>query len=205
MKPKKLVQGIGVNDADYVTQKMETIGYEGEKQKRKTVWACPYFQTWRNMLKRCYSKSYQEQKPTYKGCTVAEDWHTFSNFRAWMEKQNFEGLQIDKDLLIKGNRVYSPETCMFVTPMVNTFVNDCGTARGECLIGTSWYKPAEKFMSYCRNPFTKKKEHLGLFTSEQQAHEAWLKRKNELAHELAAIQTDPRVAKALINRYTRTS
>ena len=86
--------------------------------------------------------------------------------------------------------------------MVNTFTIDRGAARGEWLIGVIWNKSAEKFQSTFGNPFTKKSEHLGYFTHEQEAHEAWLKRKLELAKELAAIQVDPRVAEALINRYS---
>lgn len=157
------------------------------------------------MIRRCYDAKYQERHPTYAGCTVSEDWHTFSRFREWMELQDFEGLQLDKDILIKGNKLYSPETCVFVTPMVNSFANDQAAKRGEWMIGAIWHKQSKKFRANCSNPFTRKREYLGLFTSEQAAHEAWLKRKNELAHELAEIQTDERVAKALISRYTRTS
>ena len=120
-----------------------------------------------------------------------------------MEKQDWEGKQLDKDILIKGNKIYSAETCVFVTPMVNTFTNDQGLKRGEWPIGANYHKASEKFLAQCRNPVTKKLEHLGLFTCEQEAHNSWLKRKLELAHELAAIQTDPRVAKALIDRYSK--
>lgn len=205
MKPKnkKLVYGIGINDADYVVQKFETIGYINGKQKQKRVWRCPYYKTWANMLERCYSAGYQERHPTYRGCTVSKEWHTFSNFRAWMEEQDWEGKQLDKDLLIEGNKTYSSDTCVFVTQAVNKFTADSGAARGEWLIGVYWDKEKGKFKTQCSNPFTKKREHLGLFTSEQEAHEAWLKRKLELAHELASIQTDPRVAKALIKRYSK--
>lgn len=204
MKPKRLVYGVGINGADYVVQKYETIGYTGGKRKRRQVWTCPYYRVWTNMLKRCTEK-FQERHPTYAGCTVSDEWLTFSRFKSWMEMQNFEGLQIDKDLLIVGNRIYSEDTCMFVTQMVNSFTIDCGAARGEWLIGACWDKKAEKFLAGCRNPFTQKRENLGYFSTEKEAHEAWRKRKNELAHELAEIQTDERVAKALISRYTRTS
>ena len=202
MKTRKLVQGVGINNADYITQKWETIGYVNGKQKQKLIWTCPFYQTWMSMLKRCYSAKYQERHKTYIGCTVSNDWLTFSNFRAWMEKQDFVDQHLDKDLLFEGNKVYDPETCVFVSGMVNTFTTDRGNGRGEFLIGVAWHKPAEKFISHCNNPFTKKKEHLGLFTSEQEAHKAWLKRKLELAHELAAIQEDSRVAEALIERYS---
>ena len=203
MKPKKLVHGVGINDADYVLQKKEAIGYVDGKRKWKLVWACPYYRAWRNMLERCYSANLQERYPTYKGCTVSEEWLTFSSFKAWMEKQDFEGMHLDKDVLFEGNKVYSAETCVFVTGVVNSFTTDRGAYHGEWLIGVDWHKASEKFRAQCRNPFTKKREHLGLFTCEQEAHEAWLKRKLELAHELAAIQTDPRVARALIDRYSK--
>lgn len=202
MKVEKLVYGVGRNDADYVVDKKETIGYVDGKQKQKKVWGCPYYQTWIDMLKRCYSAKHQERQPTYKDCSVSTEWLTFSVFKRWMEKQQWEGLQLDKDLLIEGNKVYGPDTCVFVSQTVNKFINDRGNDRGEWLVGVDWHKQTEKFRAQCSNPFTKKVEHLGLFTCEQEAHNAWLKRKLELAHELAAIQTDERVAKALIDRYT---
>ena len=201
MKLRKLVYGVGVNDADYAVTEWETIVVNGVR-KQNMVWMCPYYLAWLNMLKRCYSTKYQERKPTYKGCSVSEDWLTFSNFRSWMERQDFEGKQLDKDLLFEGNKVYSAETCVFVTKGVNLFTTDCGAARGEWSIGVCWHKGVNKFMSRCRNPFTKKKEHLGYFTCEAEAHQVWLKRKLELAHLIAAEQTDERVAKALIARYT---
>ena len=200
-KPR-LVYGVGINDADYVTHVRETIGYVNGKRKQKLVWECPYYRVWGSMLKRCYSAKYQDKNPTYKGCSVSEEWLTFSVFKRWMESQDFECKQLDKDLLFEGNKIYSDETCVFVTPVVNSFTTDRGNDRGEWMIGVSWYKRANKFKSSCRNQFTKKLEYLGLFNCELEAHQAWLKRKLELAHILAAEQTDPRVAKALIERYT---
>ena len=198
----KLVYGVGINDVDYVVQKWETVGYVDGVRKRKLVWVCPYYRTWKNMLKRCYSPKSQEKYPTYKGCSVSEEWLRFSNFRRWMEEQDWEGLQLDKDLLFAGNKVYSAETCVFVSSMVNKFTNNNGAKRGEWLLGVSWYKERSKFMSMCSNPFTRKQENLGYFDCELEAHQAWLNRKLELAHLVAAEQTDERVAKALIERYT---
>lgn len=202
MKIRKLVHGVGINDADYAVTKWETVGNTDGKRKRKTVWRCPFYQTWASMLQRCYSTKHKNKRPTYIGCSVSEEWHTFSMFKSWMEKQDWQNKQLDKDLLFEDNKVYSPETCVFVSGVVNTFTLDCGTTRGELPIGVSWEKGVNKFRSSCSNPFTKKREYLGLFECEQEAHQAWLKRKLELAHELAAIQEDPRVTEALINRYS---
>ena len=199
---RRLVYGVGINDADYVVTKLETIRYVNGVRKRKRVWYCPYHRVWTHMFERCYSIKYQEKQPTYKGCSVSEEWKTFSSFRAWMVVQDWEGMQLDKDLLFEGNKVYSEESCVFVSPSVNSFTTDRSSDRGEWLIGVYCDRVAGKFKSMCRNPFTKKQEHLGYFTSEVEAHQTWLKRKLELAHELAAEQTDERVAKALIERYT---
>ena len=198
---KKLVYGVAINDADYVVQRKETIGYVDGKRKRKLIWVCPFYKTWENMLKRCYSSSYQDRKPTYRGCSVSEEWLTFSVFKNWMEKQDWQDKQLDKDLLFEGNKIYNSDACVFVSGMVNSFTTDCTAARGEWPIGVYWNRGRSKFQSLCNNPFTAKQEHLGLFTCEQEAHKAWLKRKLELAKELAAIQPDSRVAEALINRY----
>ena len=198
----KLVYGVGINDADYVVVKMETIGYENGKIKQRMVWSCPYYRAWKSMLRRCYSAKLQEKYPTYAGCSVSEEWLTFSVFKSWMEEQDWEGMQLDKDILFNGNKVYSAETCAFVTSVVNNFATDCGAARGEWMIGVNWHKRDGKFRAICRNPFTKKQENLGYFTCEEEAHQAWLKRKLELAKDLAGVQTDERVAKALVERYT---
>ena len=97
MNPRKLVCGVGINDADYAVVEWETIGYVNGKQNQKRVWECPYYKVWGSMLKRCYSDKYQERYQTYKGCTVSEEWLTFSNFKNWMEKQDWEGKHLDKE------------------------------------------------------------------------------------------------------------
>ena len=147
MKPKKLVFGVGINDADYVVQRKETIGYVGGKRKRKLIWYCRYYSAWEHMLARCYSARWQEKYPTYAGCAVATEWLTFSNFKAWMEKQNWKGGQLDKDLLFEGNKLYSAETCVFVTQALNKFANERGNDRGEWLLGVNLDKRRCKFQA----------------------------------------------------------
>ena len=183
-------------------KKWEELGRIDGKRKQKLVWVCPYYRAWTDMLVRCYSTKFQYKYPTYKGCGVSEVWLTFSNFKNWMITQDWEGKCLDKDILFEGNKVYGEDTCVFISQMVNSFITNSGASRGKYLIGTCWFKSRNKFQANCSNPFTKKKEYLGLFTTELEAHNVWLSRKLELAHELADIQEDPRVAKALIDRYT---
>jgi hypothetical protein len=107
---RKPVHGVGINDADYEIH--PTIN--GKKAM------CKYYRSWHSMLERCYSKKVQARQPAYKGCTVCDEWLTFSNFKSWMIKQEWQGKALDKDIRVKGNKVYSPETCMFVTAKENT-------------------------------------------------------------------------------------
>lgn len=193
----KLVYGVGVNDADYLLQTFQYIG--GRKIRN---WICPYYVTWKKMLERCYSDKWHTARPRYLDCYVVKDWLLFSNFKAWMETQDWEGNHLDKDLLVKENKIYSPETCVFLTPRVNTFMVECTKARGDWPIGVTWNKKDQRFKAQCSNPFSGVQEYLGYFEDPMEAHKAWLKRKQHHAHELAKLQTDSNVAKALINRYS---
>ena len=195
---KNIVQGVGINNADYSIYKSEKIN-----GKWVRVWTCPYYQKWKSMLHRCYSENYHKKKPTYIGCSVCNDWLLFSNFKLWMENQDWKGKQLDKDILVDGNKIYSPETCVFLHHKVNSFTTESNSARGEYPIGVCWNTDHLMFQAQCRNPFKSKGENLGYFESPDEAHNAWKARKLELAIELANSEfvTDERVRKALIARY----
>ena len=197
-KRNRRIQGVGVNDADYNVNEHDVVN-----GKRKIVWQCPYYVVWSSMLVRCYSDKYQSKRPTYKDCNVCDEWVVFSNFKAWMEKQDWEGKHLDKDLLKEGNKVYSPEYCIFLDCKINSFVLDRGATRGKWLLGVSLTKDCHRFRARCSNPFTGKREHLGLFINELEAHLAWKTRKHELACQLADSEycNDPRLAEALRTRY----
>ena len=199
-KTKRLVSGVGINDADYVTQISITLSGTGKNRKRKVIWCCPYYRTWAGMLKRGYSQKQKKVRPTYEDCTVCKDWHTFSNFKAWMEKQDWQGKELDKDLLVRGNKTYSPETCIFIDYVINTFLTEPNVG-AEGLPGTVWDKQRKKFTAQISNPFTKKNEKLGRYDSQIDAHKAWLARKLEFATELAYGQDNIMVRDALIARY----
>lgn len=197
----KLVCGVGINDADYVVCIKETISSINGKQKRKLLWVCPFYRAWTSMVNRCYNPKVQDKYSTYKGCYVCDDWHLFSNFKGWMEQQDWEGKQLDKDILLTCNKMYGPDTCVFVSGTVNSFVTDHTAERGEWPIGVYWKRQNQKFVAQCKNPFTRKLEYLGCFFDPDEAHDAWLTRKREFAEMLAAEQDDARVAKALVDRY----
>lgn len=190
----KLIYGIGINDADYnVRSKINGLSVK-----------CEFYTVWHHMLERCYSPKSLLKHPSYLGCTVSSDWLVFSAFMEWMERQQWKCMEIDKDLLFVGNKVYSAETCVFVDRVTNVFVIDRAADRGEWPLGVSFKKSIGKFSARCQNPFTKKREHLGYFNCPNKAHEAWKRRKHELACQLAGLQTDVRVAEALRNRYKTT-
>ena len=191
-KKIKLVHGVGVNDADYFVYEYENC---------KMVWICPYYRAWKNMLTRAYYYKCKNMQPTYDDVTVCEEWHSFMCFRSWMETQDWKGNHLDKDILVLGNKVYSPDTCVFVSRTINNFTTDRINHRGEWPLGVHLHKKTGKFRGKCSNPFTGELEHLGLFKSPDQAHQAWKKRKHELACQLADTQADERVAEALRIRY----
>lgn len=79
---------------------------------------------WKSMLRRCYDEKHLLKYKTYIGCTVDERWHNFQVFAKWYEQNYIDGFQLDKDILIKGNKVYSPDTCCFVPVEINNMFKD---------------------------------------------------------------------------------
>ena len=191
---RKLVHGVGVNDS-----KQNVINTAVINGERVITWRCPYYKVWFKMIDRCYSKKYLKSRPSYLGCSVCNEWLIFSNFKAWMEQQDWEGKHLDKDILVKGNKIYSPETCVFVDASLNNFTTESDSSRGMYMIGVD--KPKSKYRAQCCNPFSGRCEHLGYFSTEIEAHNAWLKRKMELSCILAGMQKDDRVRDALLTRY----
>ena len=199
---KKLVCGVGVNDLDYKTQVKEELPKNGGKRIQKPVFTCKYYATWRDMLTRCYSEKYLESRPSYIGTNVCSEWLSATAFKKWMEKQDWQGKSLDKDIIVPGSKLYSPDTCAFVLQATNSFVTASDASRGNYPIGVHLHKRTGKYRARCKNPFTGKDEHLGLFSTQEEAHEAWRRRKYELAQLVAATESDPRIVEALKKRYS---
>lgn len=179
-KSGKLFAGVGLNDADYSTQ------------------GCEIYSKWGSMLKRCYSPTSLLKRPTYTGCSVDESWLSFMCFRSWLLTQDWEGNHLDKDLLIEGNTVYSDSTCLLIPQEVNKFMTDRERFRGAHKLGVDLQ--GMKFRSRCAG-LGSGEIYLGLFNTEEEAHQAYLKCKGEQAIILADRQVDLRVSEALLKRY----
>jgi len=121
-----------------------------------------------------------------------------------MENQDWQGKELDKDILSPGNKIYGPDLCVFVISRLNAFLTDHGAARGEWPIGVSIEKDCGRFKASCSNPFTARLENLGRYANPEDAHLAWRRRKHQHSLRYAEMQSDPRIAKALKTRYLTT-
>lgn len=180
------IYGVGINDADYPVTKNEKIN-----GKFKQVWVCPYYKTWLNIFKRCYCKGYQERMPTYKTATVDPEWFSFMAFRSWMVSQIWEGLELDKDILSSGGKVYSKDTCCFIPRRINSVLLINPETRGEYPIGAALTKKTGKYQAVCKDVNAKAKA-LGSFITPMQAHGAWQVFKSKIIVEIAyAYKSEP--------------
>ena len=171
---KNLVFGVGVNDY------MENV-------KNKNVHMQSYI-IWHGMFQRCYAKEYYKKRPTYTGCSVCEEWQKFSNFKYWLDNPSNgyrNGYQLDKDVLIKGNKVYSPETCCFVPQEINTLFIKSDKTRGDLPIGVG-KSVCAKGIKYTAN-FSKfgKRRRLGTFDTPEEAFNAYKSAKEKHIQEIA--------------------
>ena len=202
MAKNKLIYGWGINDSPEPVSREVTVG-----GKRVSLYRCPFYDRWAGMLERCYSQLYHKNKPTYIGCVVCDEWKYFSNFKSWVQSQpnkDWMDCQLDKDVIIPNNKIYSPDTCAFVTPRLNSFLTERLSGRGEHLLGVYWHKESKKFVAKCSNPLNDNPDvgrYLGLFHNEVEAHFAWKAKKHEYACILAEYENDPRVSSALKIRY----
>lgn len=184
---RKLVCGVGVNDADYTVNPM----INGKRTY------CLAYRRWLGMITRCYSERQQKENPTYIGCTVCDEWLTFSKFKAWYDKFKVDGWELDKDIKVIGNRIYSPETCLFVPACVNSLILGMTGFKNGLPSGVEFYRD-KPFNNYRVRPrIDGKKKHVGYFDTIEEAHAAYIKVKNDEI--LRKCNQYPSVAKYLSN------
>lgn len=187
LSKRSLVHGVGINDADYVVR---------PKINGKYIF-CPYYVVWAHMIERCYSEDHLLRYPSYKECIVCDDWLKFGTFRAWMEKQDWQGKQLDKDILIIGNKTYSPETCFFVTNHVNSLFCVHQSSKGRNAQGVHFNKEDGKFRAACK--VSGKNKYLGSFDTEKKASNVYRKAKYNEIIRVANLQ--PEVVKNALYRH----
>lgn len=173
MKIKGIKYGVGINDADY------KVGRD-----------CPFYNTWSEMIRRGYSEKEKSRHESYRDVSVCKEWLRFSRFKAWMEKQAWEGNDLDKDILVKGCSVYSPETCVFVPSYINTLLVTSKSIRGNWPLGVSLMKDqltkgrSKVFRASIKNKrSTVTQKNLGHFTTAAEAHRTWQLAKCEIMYE----------------------
>lgn len=163
---KRLRYGVGINDV---------IGGSSSRA----------FQIWTNMLLRCYDKSTAHKHPTYIGCTVCSEWHYLSNFKRWFEDSANgyrEGYHLDKDILHKGNKIYSPLTCCFIPIEINSLIVNRQRFRGKCPIGI---QPKDGGYEVAMCSSGERKRYIGFYHTLEEAFSAYKDAKEYRIKEVA--------------------
>jgi hypothetical protein len=157
--------GHGINDLDEPVQI-----YSGGKRRN-----CPFYETWRRMLQRAYCEKLKASRPTYEGVTVTPEWWSRRAFTEWMRGQEWQGRHLDKDILWPGNKIYAPDTCLFVPPEINSLLTNSAAIRGKYPEGVTYDKEHKKLRSQIK--IDSKKIFIGCFTDVNEAEAAYLRAK----------------------------
>lgn len=179
----KLVYGVGFCD----------IAVTGKEKQE-----C--YADWNSMHQRCYDPLFHQRTPSYKGCFVCKEWQTFSNFYEWWKRNHKDGFSLDKDIIHKGNKVYSPETCACISHELNNLVCRRQKFRGNLPIGVRFDKRKNKYLasiSYHGRP-----KYIGYFDNPTDAFYAYKEVKEEYIKEMAEKYkgvVDDRIYNALMN------
>ena len=182
----KLVYNVGINDVKF------------GKRDNKVA-----YQTWQDMLGRCFDKGLKNKNPTYLEVTCCKEWLRFSSFLVGFKGHYKEGGRLDKDLLIYNNKIYSPDTCIFVSPIVNSFCISKG--RSKLPLGVIYnrytYKNTSKGLSKPYRASIRKHgkptKSLGQYENINEAHRAWQKAKISYGKEIITTEADPKIIKGI--------
>ncbi len=191
MKDSKLICGVGIND------KTRPSSINGKITKEYNLWL--------NMLHRCYDPKKHARSPTYVGCSVSDNFKNYSYFYDWCHNQtgfgNFDedgrDWHLDKDILIRDNKIYSEDNCVFVPCKINMLLVKRDSARGPYPIGVTYSKKNRKFLAHCTN-YSGVKESIGCFSKEIDAFLAY-KTFKENVLKLAALWNESKIDQRAYN------
>lgn len=170
----------------------------GEYKTRSAKKVMCRYMCWSQMIRRGYSEKIKERYPTYKDCSVDEHWHNYQNFAKWYEEnynpETMQGWHLDKDILIKGNKIYSAETCCFVPHGINSLLLNCNLSKSSfSIVNGEFLVMLKKFNKAFR---------IGLYSTQKEAFQAYKSSKESHIKEVANIWKDKitdQVYQALIN------
>jgi hypothetical protein len=186
---RKLICGVGKNDASYL------VSYTSSGVRI----TCPYYETWRKVIDRCYSEKTKSRFPTYKNCTVCNEWLLFSRFKRWMKGQDWVGKQLDKDILFVGNKHYSPSTCVFVSGRLNSAILKPKPSKSGLPAGVYRSKKSGRYHARCHADGVL--NNLGSFSTPHDAAMCYARFKSDYLYSLAFEEEallDHRIHRGLI-------
>lgn len=152
------------------------------------------YQAWKGMIYRCFDTQTKNRNLAYMDAICCKEWLCFENFYEWLHSQenfdkwNDDKWTIDKDILVKGNKIYSPETCCLVPNNVNALFINKSNYRGDLPIGVK--RSHKSFIARCSNPITGNREYLGSYSTPSHAFLAYKKYKEDLIEQIAQIEYD---------------
>ena len=168
------------------------IGYlgEGEYKVSENGKHTKHYMIWKCMLKRCYDPKCIQKNPTYTGCEVADEWHNFQLFSEWFDKNYYEikgeVMNLDKDILCKGNKIYSADTCVFVPQNINKLFVKSDKCRGGSPIGMTYKN--KKYNAQCK--VNGKEQYLGCYDTKEEAFQVYKNFKEKYIKEVAEEYKD---------------
>lgn len=180
------------------------IGYLGVGEFLPTINGkmTPEYCTWKAMLQRCYNEKRLAKTPTYRDCEVCKEWHNFQVFAEWYTKQKYYGCgyQIDKDLLVEGNKVYSPETCVLAPAIINSLFTGSSPNKTKYPIGVCWHKSIKKYV--VQISIDGQMHRVGYFDNVEDAENTYNLAKKARVKELA-LEWENRIDEKLFNALMR--
>ena len=201
-------QKTGDDSEQFILNVMNDIRYKPDNWSKQTAKRVMYgvgyhgilytnsneesYKRWHWIMNRCYSNAVHKLQPAYKDCELCEEWKNYSNFKLWYEQHITdirmfdESFELDKDILIKGNKIYSPETVCFIPKIVNSLFTNGKENRGKYPLGV--YKEGEKFRAVMS--FAGKKIKLGTFNTAEEAFARYKVYKEDFIKDIAEQYKD---------------